>query len=410
LPRKVCIITPGTIASNPRVVKEAEALSEAGYHVHLIYTRHVNYLIEHDQAILNEHPKWTVDYLDWTSSKFKSKALKLFSGLKKKIANYILTYNLYTDEFDPLLINRFYFWQLKKAIAFKADLYIAHYPDCLNIAFKAAKANNAYFAFDAEDYHRGEDLHPSKIKLIKKIEDLVLPSAKYISVSSALIGDEYQKLYPKVPVVNIENMFPIKSQPPLKKIHNEVFKFFWFSQTIGPKRGLEEFIAILGKTNKKNIQLSLLGNVLKSFQSELNDHWYTAGLPSKGLVFINTVPEREIFDIASGHHFGLALETAHSHNRDICLTNKLYTYILSGNFLILSNTAGQKKFHQTHPQTGICLKLENIEHSAKKLEELFLDIETVNHARQSNYKLGESELNFDREKQFLIRRVNSLWK
>ncbi|MBC7913701.1 MAG: hypothetical protein H7Y07_06220 [Pyrinomonadaceae bacterium] len=64
--RLICIITPGTIASNRRVVKEAEALSEAGYKVHLIYTRHVNYLIERDQAILEEHPEWTADYLDWS--------------------------------------------------------------------------------------------------------------------------------------------------------------------------------------------------------------------------------------------------------------------------------------------------------------------------------------------------------
>ncbi|MBC7913702.1 MAG: hypothetical protein H7Y07_06225 [Pyrinomonadaceae bacterium] len=275
---------------------------------------------------------------------------------------------------------------------------------------QAAKTNNACFAYDAEDYHRGEDLPASALKIIREVEDLVLPFASYISAASPLMGDEYRKLFPKVPVIPVENMFLLKNQLTFKNIPHKVFKFFWFSQTIGPKRGLEEFISILGQTNKKNIQLSLLGNVRESYRLELINRWAKEGLLPESLVFTNTVPEKEIFDLASNHHFGLALESPYSINRDICLTNEIYTYLLSGNFLILSNTKAQKNFHTNFPETGICIELENTLQAAKKINELFRHSEAIEQKRQSNFLLGQTKLNFDREKQILIRQVNSLWE
>ena len=409
MPKTICIITPGIIASNPRVVKEAEALSGAGYRVHLIYTRHVNYLVESDDAILKAHPEWKAEYLDWSVPGFRSKAIKYFSGMKKRLAEFIQKTNLYPVQLAPFLINRFYFWQLNKAIACKADLYIAHYPDCLGIAYKAAKVNKAFFAYDAEDYHRGEYLPEFVLRIIQEIEDSVLPHANYISAASPLIAEEYRKLFPNVAVVNIENMFAGKNQPDFQKITDDVIKFFWFSQTIGPFRGLEEFISILGQTNKRNVSLSLLGNVSETYSQELNNCWAKAGLTPGLLVFIETVPEKEIFKIAGYHHFGLCLEIPIVLNRDICITNKLYTYILSGNFLILSNTRAQKNFHTSNPQTGICFDLKNTKQAVEMLHEVLNNPAAINKAREFNYILGQSKLNFDQEKQILIKQVNSLW-
>ena len=38
-PRRICILTPGAIGSNPRVVKEAGALSQAGHEVTVVSVR-----------------------------------------------------------------------------------------------------------------------------------------------------------------------------------------------------------------------------------------------------------------------------------------------------------------------------------------------------------------------------------
>lgn len=405
---KICIITPGILASNPRVVKEAAALSGAGYAVHIIYTRHVDYLIETDQAILDEHPRWNVDYLDWASITPKAKGIRILSGLKRKLADFLLKNNLHLPAFVPFLSNRFYFWQLKKAIDCKADLYIAHYPESLIIAAKAARINQALFAYDAEDYHRGENLPEHILKTIQITEDALLPRASYITAASPLIGQAYQKLYPLVSVTALENMFPLKCQPEFQEIMIEVFSFFWFSQTIGEGRGLEEFIAILGQTKRPDVQLTLLGSVQKDYKNQLEVLWQQAGLPPHLLIFINTVPEKEIFTLAARQHFGLCLEIATSVNRDVCITNKLYSYILSGNYLICSKTQAQENFLKEQPDSGLLIDLNDMESSVEKLLHVLNSPANIHLTRLHNYELGKTELNYDVEKVWLLKQVSSL--
>ena len=36
--KRICLITPGHIASNPRLVKEARALQQSGMEVHIIFS------------------------------------------------------------------------------------------------------------------------------------------------------------------------------------------------------------------------------------------------------------------------------------------------------------------------------------------------------------------------------------
>ena len=405
--KKICIITPGILASNPRVVKEAAALSEAGYQVHLIYTRHVNYLISNDEEILNEHPEWTVDYLDWASNTFQARKLKFLSGITRRILEMVVEYSLIPESSTGKLVNRFYFWQLKEAIAQKADLYIAHYPDSIAVAAEAAKTNKSLFAFDAEDYHRGENLPLSVTKAITSIEDQYLCDAVYISAASPMIAEAYQKHYPAIRVFPVENMFPLKKQTPFRNLYSRKYKFFWFSQTIGSGRGLEEFIDILSLCITINFQLTLLGNVSDTYKTELQDKWLSRNLKAAQLIFLKTVAEGEIFKIASEHHFGLCLEIPTVLNKDLCLSNKLYTYILSGNYLILSNTKAQYQFHDSFPDSGIKIDLENSSVAAAKLLHI-IEYGDLNNLRHANFDLGKKALNFDVEKHTLLKHIASI--
>ncbi|MGV8879823.1 MAG: hypothetical protein ACOH2A_12405 [Sphingobacteriaceae bacterium] len=406
--KKICIITPGILASNPRAVKEAEALSVAGYMVHVIYTRHVSYLLATDQAILDEHPEWTFDYLDWAGNNPKARFNKIVSGLKKRIATILFKNKLFNKKNIPFLTNRFYCWQLKKAIAAKADLYIAHYPESLVIAAGAAKINHVAFAFDAEDYHRGENLPAAVLQSIEITEDQFLPGASYISAASPLISVAYQKLYPKVPMTSVENVFPLTRQPAFQEVNSNPFKFFWFSQTIGHGRGLEAFIAILGQTKNQDVQLTLLGNVQTNYKDLLASLWLEAGLMRDLLVFINTVPEKEIFVLASQQHFGLCLEIPSVLNKDFCLSNKLYTYLLSGNYLICSKTSAQENFLNEHTGTGLLIDLNDIAGSAEKLLQILNSPANIQHTRLNNYKLGQTALNYDVEKKRLLDQVSKV--
>ena len=59
MPRKVCIVGSGSLASNPRLLKEAEALHGAGYDVTAVACDYTDALRSADDAIVRSVP-WTV--------------------------------------------------------------------------------------------------------------------------------------------------------------------------------------------------------------------------------------------------------------------------------------------------------------------------------------------------------------
>ena len=59
MPRKVCIVSTGNLASNPRVLKEADALHEAGYRVTAVVCDYTASLRSFDDDIATKVP-WTV--------------------------------------------------------------------------------------------------------------------------------------------------------------------------------------------------------------------------------------------------------------------------------------------------------------------------------------------------------------
>ena len=132
----------------------------------------------------------------------------------------------------------------------KADLYIAHYPAALPAAAKSAARHGARYAFDAEDFHLGDlpDLpkHEHERRRLRAIEGAYLPRAAYVTAASPGIADAYVKGYGiKRPAV-VLNVFPLSRAPASTTPRGTVEpgpSLYWFSQTIGPDRGLEAAVA-----------------------------------------------------------------------------------------------------------------------------------------------------------------------
>ena len=65
---KVCLVSPGHLSSNPRLVKEANALAEAGYQVHVIYGNSFPPARMRDEAVL-ARAEWQVTRVSVMSSR-----------------------------------------------------------------------------------------------------------------------------------------------------------------------------------------------------------------------------------------------------------------------------------------------------------------------------------------------------
>jgi glycosyltransferase involved in cell wall biosynthesis len=291
--------------------------------------------------------------------------------------------------------------QLRLAKKIKASLFIAHNLAALPVAARAANYHGVKYAIDAEDYHRGEMPHENSrdAMLKKKVEDRYLPGAAYLTAASPLITQQYASHYPAKRVITINNVFSVTYQQSLDARNNrQGLKLFWFSQTVGLDRGLEEVIQAMGLLQKKDVQLTLLGHCTDQQRVHFIDLGRQQGLAEGQIIFLPTVPPEEVFTISRSHDIGLALEVPHCTNRDICLTNKIFTYLIAGNAIIASETRAQKLFMDTYPGVGLSFPVRDVDRLAEHILFFYQNREALEEYRRNAWRLAKEELNWEKEK------------
>ena len=387
-------MSSGQPSLNPRLVKEADALTDAGYRVTVIYAYWNDWGTRLDGQLL-AGKKWNAikaggDPKQQPFTYLLSRLLFKAAGIAQKKTKI----NLLTE----LSASRATYFLISEAKKHKGDLYIGHNLGALPAVAKAARKFDKPFGFDAEDMHRYEvnslDSDPTVI-LAALIEKKYIPESNYLSVSSPQIGDAYKELFPGISPVTILNVFP-KSGVSLtaEKEQSAPVKLFWFSQTIGKGRGLEGIIAALLKLKEYAFELHLLGDLpIGNFKDYLDD------VVSRGVkIFIYTpVAPDEIPAFASKFDIGLATELKEPLNRNLCLTNKIFTYLQAGLAILASDTAAQKDFLQAYPAIG---KIYNLEHEKllpATLLSFYNDRKALNKYKEATLNLAHTTLNWETE-------------
>ncbi|MEK0750804.1 hypothetical protein OSH65_25650, partial [Mycobacterium ulcerans] len=90
----------------------------------------------------------------------------------------------------------------------------------------------------------------------------------------------------------INNVFPI-GYLQKKPITDTVttLKLFWFSQSIGKKRGIEDVIRAMGILKNKNVRLTLLGSISSSSRQYFFQLMQECGVATYQVNFIDPVEE-----------------------------------------------------------------------------------------------------------------------
>jgi len=400
--KKVCLITPGHITSNPRLVKEAQALTANGYQVHLIFTQYVPYLIDFDSVILKKNPSWTYNCLNRTSKSIYIQSQNYIAAALQKICSMLFLRGKNSDYILCHAINRYFSWQLKKAIAVKADLYIAHNLAALPVAVFASKKNQSKCGFDAEDFHRNEtsdDPENPDVVLKSLIEDQYFPKTDYLTAGSLPIAQLYQKLFPAKKINPILNVFPVvkEIQLPTKSIHQPL-KLFWFSQSIGLNRGLQDALAAIKLLENEQIELHLLGFLTDETNQKLQETIAKLKFKIKPtVIFHQPVYADKLPTFAAQFDVGLALEPAFCANNNAALSNKIFTYLQAGLALAVTDTVAQKQFLTENPQLGFCYEKGNATQLAAILKQLIDYPELLLQTKQAAYHAAKNNLNWETE-------------
>ncbi len=337
------------------------------------------------------------------------KFLYQYTRLRFKLANYIAKHFKLANGVAELAKCRAYSELLKKAKAYKADIYIAHNLEALPVVINAATYHKTKSGFDAEDFHRQEvsdnssELH---FKIATYLEDKYILKADYVTAASPLIAKEYQRIYPQLLPVVINNVFELKHLQPSNNESDDKLKLFWFSQTIGKDRGLEEAISALNYLDNNDIELHLLGSLNAETETCFRN---LITFKSTNIYFHKPILPEDIFAFSNKFDVGLALEIKTPLNRNICLTNKLFSYLISGLAIIASDTSAQKAFMEENEGIGfICSTGSSVE-LAKTIDILFNNRTLLKNCKMEASRLAMEKYNWELESKIFLSNIKSFF-
>jgi len=392
--KRVVLISSGQPSLNPRLVKEADALAETGYQVTVLYCYWNDWGTRYD-ALMFPEKKWRAVCIG--GSPGQQPFIYFISRLIHKIARFA-SLKLNVNLFAELALARGSFFLSRQAPKYKADIYIGHNLGALPAAVKAAKKVGKPCGFDAEDFHRFElsdDVTDPDVRLKTFIEDKYLPQLTYLSTSSPLISVAYQKYYSVIKPLTLLNVFPSEENVP-RVVVNETgpLRLFWFSQTIGLNRGIENVVKAIQQLKHLNIELHLLGFI---GDGQKDDFINAMDAGEVNMIFHPPVPSDKIVEMASQFDIGLATETGVPANRDICLTNKIFTYMQAGLAILASDTSAQTALLEQYPAIGKVYNRDNVSSLANFLAAFADDRKKLLEARQQSLKTGRTILNWETE-------------
>jgi len=392
--KKICLITSGQPSINPRLVKEADALAEAGYEVIVVAVFYTAWADKADKDLCADK-KWKLFFTGGspTNKKFLYFLTRIRHRIAKelfKLGSHEVTLNAAVIRTTPDLI--------KQAKKIKADLYIAHNLGALPAAVIAAQENKAKAGFDAEDFHSGEQSSDHQRTLIAELlERKYLPLCDYITAASGPIAQAYAQKYAIPEPAAILNVFPLRFlQEQQGEPLNAGLSLYWFSQVIGLDRGLQDVLLAMGKV-KKEVHLYLQGKVTAECRSQLMAIALENGIPEERIHFLPPCLPDDLFKVAAQFDIGLALEQRQPLNRDLCLTNKIFTYLLAGLSVIATETQGQKFIIGSIGRGGWMFKAGDIQALAARIEFLYGNREELKNSKLEVLKQARERYNWDIE-------------
>jgi glycosyltransferase involved in cell wall biosynthesis len=393
----VCIVSPGNLASSPRVLKEADALHEAGYAVTAVVCDYTEALRPFDDEIAARAPWRVVRVARGAGERWTGRAASALARLAGALGLGVpvrLAAGAYGGPVGPLR---------RAAAAVSADLYIAHYVAGLAAAAGAAQRGSAMLGFDAEDYHAGEGT-PFHMSMVRTIERALLGGCRHATAAAPLIGKAYAEHYGVEPTT-VLNVFPLAMAPAERRARTTgPLRAYWFSQTIGLDRGLQSFIEAMALA-KAEVTLDIRGGNRWGHGDRLIELARGLGIADRVTV-LPVAPPQDMVTLAATYDLGLSLETDVSENRRLCLTNKIFTYLLAGVPVLLSDTPAQRALA---PELGAAARLASLadpKAMAETLDDLAGSPAARAEASATAWRLGRERYNWDVEKRALIGSVD----
>ena len=396
---KVCLITPGHFSSTPRLIREALALEQAGHQVHVIAGKYHQPSADLDQNIINQ-AKW--EFTTFSLTSLERASLKLLSWTNQTAMRLGLELGLAARFLTHYPLGAVLLSKIRDA-APDADLYLGHTLPALYAAVHAAEELGGQAGIDIEDYQPAENInHAEKNAVTWETMKTWLPCCQHLTAAAPLIAQKCEQEFGVTSKV-VLNTYPIEEAPAEPVSPGIEIQFYWFSQTIGPGRGLEKMIRIMGSMTVKS-RLVLRGMINESYRQDLIKLAREAGI--EPLEILKPCSPDTIVSNCAGYHFGLSVEETEPENRDLCLTNKLFAYLLAGTPVILSSTQAHRKISRELGAAAIVLDFERGEYeNAAMLDTSLSSSKDMLKARETAWQLGRERYHWEIDADTVVQQI-----
>jgi hypothetical protein len=395
------------------MVKEADALTEAGHQVSVICAFWAAWADAADTKWLSAR-KWTCKYVGGHPENQRPWYLltRLRHGLAKRAMRYFSALGR-VDTLAHCALSRTTPELISAAKANKADLYIAHNLGALPAAVIAAGYHGSLAGFDAEDFHgpetgRAQDGELGE-PLAMRIEKQFIGKCDYLTASSPEIATAYADRYAIDPPLTVLNVFPLHQQPAYRAGNESApLQLYWFSQTIGANRGLDDVVQAMGRIGGADVELHLRGIWQPGYRECLYNLAGRNGVREGAIIWHEPGLPDEMPRLAAQHDIGLSTEQPLSMNKNLCLGNKIFTYLLAGNAIVTTETSAQSRLAKTVGAAARVYAPGNVDALAEILRTWNGDRNLLEQARRHSWQAGRDQYNWDNEKDKLLNHIENI--
>jgi len=408
---KILILIGGHLCTAPRPQKEAETLVAAGHEVTVRGFWFDPELVERDRLLI-AHKKWQFEpIIDFQPTTLKGRLRNWLVRLQGRIARE--QFQRFSS-FSPALLGYGAGAMLTAARQARADLTIVHSEaglwvgnQLLNQGFRVG--------VDFEDWF-SEDLMPEAraarpIAQLKALEQRLARDCTYCLTTSHALAEALAEAYQAPQPAVIYNVFPWAERQHMDhqrrdRCNLNLPSLHWFSQTIGPGRGLETLFQALPYLTIP-VEIHLRGSYPDSSRQWLESlvpaKWRdrAAGSKEHRLFIHPTVPNAELLSRIAEHDIGLALEIPYCFNKQFTTSNKLFQYLQAGLAVIATNTAGQREILSQRPALGHLIPAHNPLALAQALKDLIDAPDTLTAAKTAALQAAQAQFCWEQQAKIL---------
>jgi glycosyltransferase involved in cell wall biosynthesis len=377
------------------MVKAADAAVEAGFVVRFVSVDYLDWASRLDDDLVPRRAwTWTRVPLARASHPISSR----WVSVRQKVAR--TTAVLATPAWTPLsAVTRAYARthpELLAAILEEPfDFVYGGTVAALAATAEAAERAGRPFGLDFEDFHPAEsedddaDLtHALATRVIRH----VIGRAVFTTAASAPMADAYRDEFGTRPIV-LHNVVPRPTQMSPRPAANGALKLYWFSQVIGPKRGLEDVVRAVGAAAIP-AEMHLRGVPRASYIESLRELAYQERARLEIVVHEPTAPDAMV-ERCAPFDIGLSPEQEGVRNRALCVPNKPLTYLAAGLATIATDTPGQRTLSHDAGEGIWFYRPGDIAGLAEGLERWHRDREALARAQRAAFRAAVQRFHWE---------------